>query len=501
MTSSTVLVALEGVTKSFGGTRALEHVTFKIHTGEVMGLVGENGAGKSTLSKIIAGMLTSDSGQFEFEGQVRSFKSPHEALQAGVSLIAQEILLVPDATVEENVLLGKIPSRGIFPDRREMRRRFNELVEFTGFNLNPSSKVSSLRIADQQKVEILRALSGNSRLIIMDEPSSSLTANEVELLHETIKKIASHGTTILLVSHFLEEILLLTDSVTIMRDGKVIRSGPTRDETVASLVNGMVGITIATHYEDRESQSFKKSKLEVRNLSRGDVLKNVSFTLHEGEILGLVGLIGSGRSEIARSIYGADKTDSGEIYLNEKKIKITSPRDAIEAGIFMIPENRKQQGLFLQNSISGNLLISSIANYARMGFLRGRRLEKDSKALASQIDLRFATVRQKVGSLSGGNQQKILFGRAQSVKPQIMIVDEPTRGVDIAAKREIHRSLLKMVSTGVSLLFISSEIEEALGVCDRVLVIHQGTVYAEFSAPYKQKDVLAAFFGHDTEVA
>jgi len=499
MTSSTVLVALDGITKSFGGTRALHNVSFEIRAGEVMGLVGENGAGKSTLAKIIAGLLTPDSGEFQFEGEIRSFKSPHEALQAGVSLIAQEILLVPNATVEENVLLGKIPSRGIFPDRKEMRRMYDKLVEFTGFNLNPSSKVSSLRLADQQKVEVLRALSGNSRLIIMDEPSSSLTADEVERLHETIRKIASGGTTILLVSHFLGEILSLTDSVTIMRDGEVIRSGPTRDENVESLVNGMVGKSVATHYEDRQSIASKKTKLEVRNLSRGEVLKNVSFSLYEGEILGLVGLVGSGRTEIARSIYGADKMDSGEIYLGEKKVEIASPRDAIEAGIFMIPENRKQQGLFMDSSISNNLLISSIADYARMGFLKESKLAGKSKTLASQIDLRFATVQQKVGLLSGGNQQKILFGRARTVSPQILIVDEPTRGVDIAAKREIHKSLLEMVSTGVSLLFISSEIEEALGVCDRVLVIHKGAVYAEFKAPFKQRDVVAAFFGHGAE--
>jgi rhamnose transport system ATP-binding protein len=480
--------------KSFGATHAVKRVSLVLPAGEIIGLVGENGAGKSTLAKLIAGVHAPDSGTIELRGEPVTFRSPFESLKSGIAMMAQEIMLVPDATVEENIFLGNMPAKGIFPDHAAIRKRFQELIELTKFDLDPAAQVSRLRLADQQKVEILRSLSRSAELIIMDEPSASLTADEIEHLHDTIRELARRGVTVLLISHFLDEILSLTSTVVVMRDGELIRSGPTSQETVDSLVSGMVGRTLETRYFESVSAKNDTKRLDVRNLNT-KALKDVSFQICEGEILGLAGLIGAGRTEIARAIYGADKLDSGEIYVDGVRLQISSPHEAISKAIFMVPESRKEQGLLGASSLSNNMVLSTLKRRSRAGFLSNKSINAAASTLAGQVDLRYTDIRQSAGSLSGGNQQKILFGRAIEVAPRILIVDEPTRGVDIAAKRAIHQTLINLAKTGMAILFISSEIEEVLGVCDRVLVIHQGKVHAEFTPPFDQKEVVAAFFG------
>lgn len=495
MSASTAVVSADSLVKSFGATKAVRGVSLDISPGSIMGLVGENGAGKSTFAKLLAGIESPDSGSLRIRGEVVSLRSPHEGIKAGVSMMAQEIMLVPDRTVEENVLLGRIPRRGPFPDRSAMRRRYLDLVELTRFELDPNAKVSSLRIADQQKVEIMRALSQDAALIIMDEPSASLTTDEVERLHHTIREIAARGSAVLLISHFLEEVLGLTDEVAIMRDGGLVRTGPTKGETVDRLVASMVGRDLDTEYHAAKPQATGPVRLAVSGLTRQGALQDVSFEVREGEILGLAGLIGSGRTEIARCIFGADPFDSGSITLDGRDLSVRSPHDAIREGVFMIPESRKEQGLVLGAAISDNLMLATLHSRSRRGWLTRRSQRPAATALAESVDLRYSDIGQPVGSLSGGNQQKVLFGRAREVAPRLLIVDEPTRGVDIAAKRAIHTTLEELAASGMAVLFISSELEEVLGVCSRVLVIHRGRVQAEFHAPYDQAQVVSAFFG------
>lgn len=494
MSTPAALVQLHEISKSFGATKAVKNVSVGLPAAQIIGLVGENGAGKSTLAKMIAGVYSPDTGVIEFDGQKVQFNSPYEALNTGVSMMAQEIMLIPDATVEDNIFSGNMPSRFVFPDRKKIREEFNKLNQLTGFALKPDVKVSSLRLADQQKVEIMRSIARNTQLIIMDEPSASLTVDEVARLHQTIKELARRGVTILLISHFLEEVLDITETVIIMRDGEVVRSGPTNLETIDSLVSGMVGRSLETRYFETESAANNKVALSVEHISNA-FLNDVSLSIHEGEILGLAGLIGSGRTEIARAIYGADRITSGRITINGVEVEITGPSVAIKNGIFMVPESRKEQGLFLEASITDNMMISTLKSRSINSLLKKSDLNTAAVGLADKVDLRYTTIQQSAVSLSGGNQQKILFGRAVEISPKILIVDEPTRGVDIAAKRAIHETLINLAKQGMAILFISSEIEEVLGVSDRVLVIHRGKVQAEFSAPFDQTNVMAAFFG------
>lgn len=488
------LVVLDGIGKSFGATRAVDDVSLTIPRGSVVGLVGENGAGKSTLARVLAGVHQQDQGRLVVDGQERLFSNPNEAIGAGIAMMAQEILLVPDRSVEENVLLGDIPRRGPVPDRRAMRRRFEELVERSGFQLDPRARAGSLRIADQQKVEILRAMATDARLVIMDEPSAALTADEVERLHATIADITAHGASVLLVSHFLEEVLAVTDRVVVMRDGQLVSEGPTAEQSVDRLVSEMVGHELETDYQQPAVAVTGPVRLQVRGLTVSGVLEDVDLDVRAGEIVGLAGLVGAGRTEIARAIFGADPRDAGEVLVDGEPVDVSHPADAIAAGIFMVPESRKDGGLLLESSITDNLMLSTLHRRATRGFVRGDR-RGAAADLAERVGLRFDRLGQPVGSLSGGNQQKVLFGRALEAAPRVLIVDEPTRGVDIAAKRAIHALIEELTAEGLAVLFISSELDEVLGVCNRILVVHRGRIQAQFEPPYDEGAVLSAFFG------
>ena len=479
--SDGVLLAVRGVSKSFGGVQAVVDATLELEAGRVHGLVGENGAGKSTLAKVVAGVHAPDEGELLIDGHPVRFGSPRDALAAGVATIAQEIALVPRATVAENVLLGIEPQASGFVRRRPLRQRFEELNARTGFDLKASRRVATLRTAEQQKVEILRAIARDARLIVMDEPTAALTRDESARLLEIVRRLAADGSAVLLISHYLDEVLGVCDTVTVMRDGRIVRTAPAAEETPQSLVAAMVGREVTLEYPDKRPPAADAPVvLEVRDLSRRGVLEDVSFAVRAGEVVGLAGLVGSGRTEVARAIFGADALDAGEVLLDGQAIRLRTPQQAIRHGIAMLPENRKEQGLVMMRSVRENMTLSTLPDFADVGVVSRRRERARARELSSDLSIRTTSVDAPVGTLSGGNQQKVLFARWLVKPPKVLIVDEPTRGVDVGAKRQIHDLILDLADRGMAVVVISSELEEVLGLSHRVLVMRRGRIVGEF---------------------
>jgi len=490
------LVEVRGVCKHFGGVQAVNDVSVAIEPATVHGLVGENGAGKSTLAKIIGGVHEPDSGELLIDGGPVRLRSPRDALAAGIATIAQEIALVPARSVLENVFLGMEPRRLGVVDRAAMRRRYNKLEERTGFGLDPDARVAGLRTAEQQKAEILRAIARDARLILMDEPTAALTADESRRLLETIAALTAAGTAVVLVSHYLEEVLEAAETVTVMRDGRVVRSGPAAKETPASLVNAMVGRALElTFPPKRAAPDDAPVVLEARGLSRTGAVDDVSLTVRAGEIVGLAGLVGSGRTEVARLIFGADRRDAGEVRVDGESVHIRGPQDAARVGIALVPESRKEQGLLMVRSIRENETLATLPEYATAGVVRGDRERERTEELSRRLDVRAPSTRVPVGSLSGGNQQKVLFAKWLATEPKVLIADEPTRGIDVAAKQQIHGLIADLAETGMGVLLISSEIEEVLGLAHRVLVMRRGRIVEELAgADATQETVMHAAF-------
>ena len=494
------LVEVRNVWKHFGGVQALADVSIAIRPASVHGLVGENGAGKSTLAKIIGGVHEPDAGELLVDGEPVRFHSPRGALAVGIASIAQEIALVPARTVIENVFLGIESAQLGIVQRGRLLRRFAELDRRTGFDLKPGDRVAELRTADQQKVEILRAIARNARLILMDEPTAALTVGESDQLLGIIKRLAAAGTSVVLVSHHLNEVLAVAETVTVMRDGEVVRSGPVSQETPRSLVTAMIGRELDLTFPPKNPPpTAARTVLEVRNLSRSGVIENISFRIKEGEIVGLAGLVGSGRSEVARAIFGADRIDGGEIFVGSRRLPARGPRGAAARGVAMVPESRKDQGLFMIRSIRENLTVATISEVATLGVVRSREEKARAKELASQVDVRASSLEAWLGSLSGGNQQKVLFAKWLARRPIVLIADEPTRGVDVGAKRQIAELIVKLAAGGMGVLLISSEIEEVLGLAHRVLVMRNGRIVAEYAGEAATPDAVmrAAFAAVD----
>ncbi len=406
------LVEVRGISKRFGGVQALDGVSVAIQAGSVHGLVGENGAGKSTLAKVIGGVYRPDEGELLVDGRQRTFNAPRDALETGIATIAQEIALVPARTVLENVMLGiESHTAGVLRSR-ELRRRFDELNEQTGFRLDAQALVRTLRTADQQKVEILRAIAREARLLLMDEPTAALTRDETEHLLETVRILAAEGKAVVLVSHYLEEVLGICDTVTSMRNGRLIRTAPAKDETPATLVSAMIGRELSLEFPPKlPPPQDAPVVLEARGLSRGRELKDVSLTVRAGEIVGLAGLVGSGRTEVARAIFGADHLDAGEVLFEGKPVRVKGPRHASRLGIAMLPESRKEQGLFMIRSIRENISIVDVNAIARAGIVDRRAEGRRTGALAHDLDVRTSSQEAMVTTLSGGNQQKVLFAK------------------------------------------------------------------------------------------
>jgi rhamnose transport system ATP-binding protein len=495
--NSRPLLEVRAVSKRFGGVQALERVTLGIGRASLHGLVGENGAGKSTLAKIMGGSHQPDEGELLLEGTPVNLNSPRDALGLGIATIAQEIALVPARTVLENVFLGIESQRLGVVQPRELRRRFDELLERTGFGLDPDAPVRSLRVAEQQKVEILRAIAREARLILMDEPTSALTADETERLLEITRQLGSAGTSIVLVSHFLDQVLSVCETVSVLRNGRLVRTAAAPQETAESLVEAMIGQPLELTFPPKSPPPADATVvLEARGLTRAGVIEDVSLAVRAGEIVGLAGLVGSGRSEIARAIFGADRIDGGEIRVEGKPVRIRAPRDATRAGIAMLPETRKDQGLFMIRSVRENVTVSSLGGLSRFGVVRTRSERNLARKQTARVDVRASSLETPVVSLSGGNQQKVLFAKWLVRRPIVLLADEPTRGVDVGATAQIHKLIAELAADGMGVLLISSEIEEVLGLAHRVLVVRGGRIVEELRGTDATREaVMAKAFG------
>lgn len=498
-----VHVALRGVGKRFGGVVALKDIDLEIERGLIHGLVGENGAGKSTLGKIVAGAHRPDEGELWVDGRRVVYHSPRDALREGITIIAQEPTLVPHRSVLENVFLGIESAAAGVVDVRAMRRRFSSLAEQAQIDLPPKLPARTLRVADQQRVEVLRALARRARLIVMDEPTSALTTDEAERLFELVRRLRAQGTTIVYVSHFLEDVLRLVDRVTVLRDGRVVRTSPAAEETPERLVQAMLGRSMELTFPEKIFPPHEAPVvLSVRGLSRPPEVIDVSFQIRAGEILGVAGLIGSGRSQVARAIFGADRRASGEIEVAGRLARIRSPRDAIRVGIVMLPEDRNTQGLLMLRSIAENVTLPRIGAISRLGVVAHGRERRVAVSVMDRVDVRAKGPSAKVFTLSGGNQQKVLFAKWLFAQPYVFLADEPTRGVDVGAKRAIYELIRSLAAEGKAVLLISSEHEEVLGLAHRVLVMRAGRIVAEFDGETMSEDaVLRAAFAAAAERA
>jgi ABC-type sugar transport system ATPase subunit len=494
--SSPAAIRLVSIGKRYAGTSALDDVSLEIAPGTVHALVGANGAGKSTLGKVIGGVVRPDEGEMFLGDRSVSYASPSDARRDGIANIAQELALAPDVSVMENVFLGVEPRRYGMVRRREMKQRYAELVERSGFQLDGDRTVGSLRIADQQKAEILRAVNSEASVIVMDEPTSSLTQVETEALHAMTRSLRDQGKTIVYVSHFLDEVLELCDTITVMRSGHLVRTRPAAEETEASLVAGMFGETArAEQFAKPAEPSTAPAMLDVRGLRRGAVLNDISLTVRAGEIVGLAGLVGSGRTELARALMGVDRIDAGTIAVDGEERRLRHPGDAIEAGIAFVPEERKQAGLFLELSLAANTTFADLPAVSHRGMMR-RGLERArTQTLLDSLSVDPPSPRALIRGLSGGNQQKVLFARWLFRDPKVLILDEPTRGVDVNARAQIHRLINDLADRGAAVLMISSEIEEVLGLAHRTLVMRRGAITQEFGPDPDLSDVMEAAFG------
>jgi ABC-type sugar transport system ATPase subunit len=490
------LLEAHEISKRFGGVRAVVDASITIAPGSVHGLVGENGAGKSTLAKVLVGIYQPDSGDLFVNGQRVTFHSPRDALAAGIATIAQEIALVPARTVEENVLLGLEPSVAGFLRGREQHRRFVELNERTRLGLRGGAVVGELRTAEQQKVEILRAIARDAHLIVMDEPTAALTRNESEHLLEIIRELARAGTSIVLISHDLNEVLSVSDVVTVMRNGRIVRTARASEETEAGLVAGMVGREVTLTFPPKQPPPADAPVvLEAQGLSRRGVLEDVSLSIRVGEILGLAGLVGSGRTEVARAVFGADAVDEGNVLVDGRPVRVRGPRQAARLGIAMLPESRKEQGLVMIRPVRENVTLATLPEFAYAGVVIRYRERRRTRELIRDLDVRGASIDAPVVTLSGGNQQKALFAKWLVRRPRVLIADEPTRGVDIGAKHQIYELIVRLAAEGMAILLISSELEEVLGLAHRVLVMRRGRIVAELDHEQATMDrvVSAAF--------
>ena len=479
MRESPPILALAGVSKAFGAVQALRDVSLELRGGQIHALAGENGAGKSTLVKILAGVHRPDAGRVLLDGRPREFHGPGDAQHAGVAVIYQEPTLFPDLSVAENIFMGRQPRtrRGSI-DRRALRARTAGLFERLGVALDPDRPARGLSIADQQIVEIAKALSRDARVLIMDEPTAALTGNEVARLFTVARTLQEHGCALLFISHRLEEIFDLCQVVTTLRDGRHIATEPLAGLTPDDLVQRMVGRELGALYPKQDTTPGE-AVLTVSRLTREGVFTDVSFEVRAGEIVALAGLVGAGRSEVARAVFGIDRYDAGRVRVGGADLPPASPTAAMSAGIALVPEDRRQHGLVMNGSIERNVGLTGLRSLRR-GPIISRRAERDRAAdWATRLRLKYARLSDAVGVLSGGNQQKVVLAKWLSTEPSVLIVDEPTRGIDVGTKAEVHRLLSELAGQGLAILMISSDLPEVLGMADRVLVMHEGRLAAD----------------------
>ena len=474
----TSLLRLQQVSKSFGAVAALRDAQLDLAAGEVHALVGENGAGKSTLVKILAGVHRPDAGTVTLDGREVTFAGPAEALAAGIAVIYQEPTLFPDLSVAENIFVGRQPVQaGRRIDTAEMRRRSVALFRRLGVQLDPDRPARGLSIADQQLVEIAKSLSYDARILVMDEPTAALSGVEVDRLFAVVRALRDGGAAVLFISHRFDEVFALCRRVTVMRDGRWVATSPIGELTVDTLVRQMVGRDIATLFPKQDAET-REVLLDVRGLTRAGVFADVSFTVRGGEIVALAGLVGAGRSEVVRAVFGIEKYDAGLVLVAGERLPPGRPAAAIAAGLALVPEDRRQQGLVMELSVERNATLTRRWQLSRFGFLPLRRELAAAREWTRKLQVKAGRLTDPVSTLSGGNQQKVVLAKWLSTTPRVLIVDEPTRGIDVGTKAEVHRLMSQLAADGVAVLMVSSELPEVLGMADRVLVMHEGRLVA-----------------------
>lgn len=492
-----VLLEMKGVDKRFFGVHALKNVDFSLNSGEVIGLIGENGAGKSTLMKVLGGVYQADEGEIWLDGKKIEVKQPSDATDLGISFIHQELSLFPDLDIATNIFIQHIPSKGSFVKNKELREKTRKILDEIGLGYcKPEQRLGTLQIGERQLVEIGRCLAMDTKILVLDEPTSSLTNKEVKILFDLIKRMRAKGVSVIFISHRLDELFEICDRITVMRDGEHVATVNAADVTPKELIHMVIGRDLNEMFE-AENTSFGEERLRVENLVHSTRFRNISFSVHAGEIVGLYGLLGSGRSETARSIFGLEKFKSGNIYVDGKKTKISSPTVAINNGIGFVSEDRRLEGLVLDHSVRNNLSIVNLKSLSRLFDYLDRKRE-DRMCSKNVSDFRIATDRltKAVKYLSGGNQQKVVIAKWLNINPKILILDEPTRGVDVGAKKEIYSILSELTKQGIAVLVISSELNEVMGLCDRVLVLRKGELVDEISkADFTKERLLSASMG------
>jgi ribose transport system ATP-binding protein len=494
-------IAVRGVGKSYSGVTVLHDIDLDIAPGEVHSLVGENGAGKSTLLKILGGAIRADHGSLRFDADQVHLGSPREAIAHGVSLISQEGALVPALSVLENVFLARWSHRVGMRRARVDRKRFDELLEFTGFTVDPRARVDELPIGLQQQVEILRSLARGARVIAMDEPTAVLSEHEKANLLQLVRRLAAEGTTVLLVSHFLDEVLAVADRVTVLRDGALVVTGDAADQSPRSLVRHMVGREIDVLYPDPQPVAADAPVvLTARGLRRG-IVQDVDLDVRAGEILGIAGLVGSGRTETLRLLFGADRPAAGAVEVGGIPLTRPSPQRSMAAGVALVPESRKEQGLVMMRSVRDNLALASLSRRRAGPFVKPAAERSAVDDVSRSVDIRAAKRDAPIQTLSGGNQQKALFAKWLLCAPRVMLIDEPTRGVDVAAKSQIHKLIVDLAADGMAVVCVSSEIEELIALSHRVLVLRHGRTVGCFPRGTDREVVIAAAFGDEGEIA
>ncbi len=503
MTGSAPILEMKDISKTFPGVKALTNVSLTVYPGEIHALMGENGAGKSTLMKILSGAYQADpGGEIRINGQPVTIDGPLTARHHGISIIYQELSLAPNLTVAENMLLGREHKSGPMVDRRSMERACQTVLDRLGVHFKATTKVSELSMAERQLVEIARALIANSRILVMDEPTTSLSSRETEAMFALVRQLRAEGLAIIYISHRMAEIYELAERVSVLRDGSYVGTLVGDEISAERLVQMMVGRDLSSFYKKEHDahQSRGRVMFAVRNMGDGVRVHDCSFELHEGEVLGIAGLVGAGRTELARLIYGADPRTSGEVFLQGKHLSIRKPEDAIESGVVYLTEDRKHLGLFLDLTVRENVNISVLNRDSRPGGILNLKAAKQRAAAAIRaLSIRVAGDVVPVGSLSGGNQQKVLLSRLLETKPKVLILDEPTRGVDIGAKSEIYRLIDSLARNGVGVIVISSELPEIVGICDRVLVMREGRLEGEVGGaghpPVTQENIITIATG------
>ena len=491
------ILLMENISKSFPGVKALSEVNLTVHRGTIHALMGENGAGKSTLMKILDGIYTPDNGQITFQGQSVTIDTTHRALKLGISMIHQELSPIPYMTVAENIFLGREPlgKYGLI-DKRKLNADTKALLDRLEIDIKPTSLMKTLSVANTQMVEIAKAISYDSSLIIMDEPTSAITEREVDHLFRMIRSLKAKGVTVIYITHKMDEVFQIADDITVLRDGKHVATVSASQSSKHQLITMMVGREL-TEMFPKEVAPIGETVLSVHNLTRDGIVEDISFDLRRGEILGIAGLMGAGRTEVIEAIFGIHKLDAGEIIIKGKKTQINTPADAIENGMALLTEDRKLTGILGVLSVRDNMTIASLSKYEKRGFLNKRLIDATCKQEKSRLDIKTPSMDQLIKFLSGGNQQKVLVSRWLLTSPDILILDEPTRGIDVGAKAEIHRLMSKLAQDGKAIIMISSELPEILGMSDRILVMHEGKVGGIFERRVAtQESIMQAATGH-----